>query len=130
MGETKVSSLLRLSRGSIHCVFVVVLVLVIWVHWCIVYLTLLAVCYLMRLSHTQITPYYPSFPATFLKIESLDAFLVSPAENITYLLNFDGDEEPNVEGMHFNLYNNLWGTAFPQWYDDDGMFRFTLNFGP
>jgi hypothetical protein len=66
----------------------------------------------------------------FLEIQSLDAFLVSPAENITYLLNFDGDMEPNVTGMHFNLYNNLWGTAFPQWYSDDALFRFSFNLGP
>jgi hypothetical protein len=65
-----------------------------------------------------------------LEIETLDAFLVSPADDITYLLDFAGFEQPNVEGMHFNLYNNVWGTAFPQWYSDDALFRFQINFGP
>ena len=54
---------------------------------------------------------------------------MSPADGIEYLLQYV-DTAPNVEGMHFNLYNNLWGTAFPQWYSDDALFRFTLNFGP
>jgi len=29
--------------------------------------------------------------------------------------------------MHFNLLNNLWGTAFPQWQGDDTRFRFQLS---
>jgi hypothetical protein len=27
--------------------------------------------------------------------------------------------------MHFNLYNNVWGTNFPMWYEDDARFRFS-----
>jgi hypothetical protein len=30
--------------------------------------------------------------------------------------------------MHFNLYNNVWGTNFAMWYDEDSRFRFSLNF--
>ncbi len=33
-------------------------------------------------------------------------------------------------GVHVNLYNNLWGTAFPQWYDLDMYYRFTLTVEP
>jgi len=63
-----------------------------------------------------------------LIIESKDANLVAPGDT-AHLLNFDGESQPAVEGgMHFNIYNNLWGTAFNQWYDDDARFRFILNF--
>ena len=34
---------------------------------------------------------------------------------------------PVKGGMHANLHNNLWGTAFPQWYDDDGSARFVIT---
>ena len=39
------------------------------------------------------------------------------------------DDQPDAVGggMHFNLHNNLWGTAFPQWYADDASFRFALQ---
>lgn len=84
---------------------------------------------MIRLIHS-LPPFTQSvFAATFLQIESPDAFLVSPADSIEYLLLFQ-DSQPVVEGMHFNLYNNLWGTSFPQWYSDDALFRFALNFGP
>ena len=35
--------------------------------------------------------------------------------------------DPLNGGVHANLYNNLWGTAFPQWYDDDGVARFQVH---
>ena len=55
--------------------------------------------------------------------------LVSPGD-IDHLLNFDGMTQPNMEGgWHFNLYNNLWGTAFPQWNDENGVAEFTIEFG-
>jgi len=33
-----------------------------------------------------------------------------------------------TKGMHFDLYNNLWGTNFPMWFEDDCRFRFRLIF--
>jgi len=61
-------------------------------------------------------------------IESKDANLVAPGDT-EHLLFFDGETQPEVEGgMHFNIFNNLWGTAFNQWYDNDARFRFTLHF--
>jgi len=63
-----------------------------------------------------------------LSITSLDANLVAPGDT-NHLLNFDGGRLPDLEGgMHFNIFNNLWGTAFNQWYDDNAQFRFTLDF--
>ena len=36
---------------------------------------------------------------------------------------------PDIKkGVWMNLFNNQWGTNFPQWYDDDARFRFELKF--
>jgi len=53
---------------------------------------------------------------------SLDAPLVAPGR--PSLLDFNNDL-PNLQhGMHFNLYNNVWGTNFPMWFGEDCRFRF------
>lgn len=58
-------------------------------------------------------------------IETMDAPLVSPGEK--RLLQLD-NKTPNLEnGFHFNLYNNVWGTNFPMWYEEDARFRFSLK---
>jgi Domain of unknown function (DUF5054) len=58
-------------------------------------------------------------------IDTLDAPLVAPGE--PSLLDFNDRQPPLREGMHFNLYNNVWGTNFAMWYDDDARFRFVLR---
>jgi hypothetical protein len=58
-------------------------------------------------------------------LETLDAPLVSPGQR--GLLVFDSNLPEMQEGVHVNLYNNLWGTAFPQWYGDDMRFRFVIR---
>ncbi len=64
--------------------------------------------------------------ASTLVIASPDVPLVAPGEPA--LLRFE-DRQPVLSGgWHFNLYNNLWGTNFPMWYEDDGCFRFVLRF--
>lgn len=61
-----------------------------------------------------------------LSIDSPDAALVAPGK--PSMLNFT-NRQPNLAyGMHFNLYNNLWGTNFPMWYGEDAKFRFKLRF--
>ncbi|MDR1512842.1 MAG: DUF5054 domain-containing protein [Propionibacteriaceae bacterium] len=64
-------------------------------------------------------------PAGGLAIETLDAHLVSVGEK--GLLRFDNDRIDPRAGVHVVLYDNLWGTAFPQWYDQDAYFRFRLD---
>ena len=60
-----------------------------------------------------------------LFIETRDAPLVAPGS--PSLLNFT-NQQPNLrQGIHFNLLNNIWGTNFPMWYEDDARFRFTLK---
>ena len=60
-----------------------------------------------------------------LVIETLDAPLVAPGE--PSLLNFNNIQPALEKGFHFNLYNNVWGTNFPMWYDDDARFRFVVR---
>ncbi len=61
-----------------------------------------------------------------LRIDSPDAALCAPGSPA--LLEFD-DVQPDLRGgVHFNLYNNIWGTNFRSWYDEDTSFRFDLTF--
>jgi len=59
-------------------------------------------------------------------IESMDAPLVAPGER--NLLNFDNALPEPGDGMHFCLCNNVWGTNFTMWFEDDMQFRFKLRF--
>jgi hypothetical protein len=63
---------------------------------------------------------------SLLTIETLDAPLLAPGE--PSLLDFN-NRQPSLErGMHFNLYNNVWGTNFPMWYQGDARFRFSMSY--
>ena len=60
-----------------------------------------------------------------MTLRTLDAPLVAPGA--PSLLDFN-QRQPNVrQGMHVNLYNNIWGTNFPMWSGADGRFRFCLE---
>jgi hypothetical protein len=56
----------------------------------------------------------------------LDAPLVAPGK--PSLLNFTNFLPAVKDGIHINLYNNIWGTNHPMWYDEDAKFRFSLRF--
>lgn len=58
-------------------------------------------------------------------LETLDAPLVAPGQRS--LLDFNNKQPDMREGVHVNLYSNLWGTAFPQWYGSDMRFRFVIK---
>lgn len=59
-------------------------------------------------------------------LNSYDAFLVAPGKKA--LLNFD-NRLPNMEdGVHFCLFNNVWGTNFTMWSEEDMRFRSELTF--
>jgi Domain of unknown function (DUF5054) len=60
-----------------------------------------------------------------LCIDTLDAPLVAPGA--PSLLDFNNRQPALEQGMHFNLYNNVWGTNFPMWYELDARFRFILR---
>jgi hypothetical protein len=66
------------------------------------------------------------YPTSRVSVRSLDATLVAPGDR-AHLLSFD-NAPPNCNGgMHFNLQNNLWNTAFPTFYQEDAQFRFTVR---
>ncbi|MCK9524858.1 MAG: hypothetical protein M0R49_02910 [Limnochordia bacterium] len=60
-----------------------------------------------------------------LCIVTSDAPLVSLGDTgiYTYKREFTEPEEPVA---YFNLFNNMWGTNFPQWMGGDFCYRFTL----
>jgi len=81
-------------------------------------------------------------------LETLDAALVSPGQH--EILDFDNNPARPEQGIHVNLFNNLWGNNFAQWYPwtdtpqptspspnpivpfggpPDARFRFSLHFG-
>ncbi len=58
-------------------------------------------------------------------IETVDAPVVALGEKspIHY-----SNEQPDLEkGLHFSLFNNAWGTNYPQWFGGDMRFRFSLR---
>ncbi|XP_065194900.1 uncharacterized protein LOC135826196 [Sycon ciliatum] len=63
-----------------------------------------------------------------IDIATLHTPLVAPGD-IDHLLDYDGNTQPDLTGgWHFNLYNNLWGTAFPQWSNESGIAEFLVSF--
>ena len=60
-----------------------------------------------------------------LNIESFDAPLVAPSERS--LLNFNNKKPDIDKGMHFCLYNNVWGTNLVMWFDDNMRYRFKVK---
>jgi len=59
-----------------------------------------------------------------VRIIPLDAPLVAPGA--PRLLDFAQDPPDLAGGWHFPLFNNVWGTNFPQWNDKDARFRFEI----
>lgn len=64
-------------------------------------------------------------PEKRLTITSMDAPLAAPGQPSA--LDFNNDQPDLTRGVHFNLLNNLWGTNFPMWFEEDCRFRFTLE---
>ena len=64
-------------------------------------------------------------PASSFTLSALDSPLVAPGQRS--LLNFTNDQPDMQEGVHFCLLNNLWGTNFPMWFEEDCRFRFTIT---
>ena len=60
------------------------------------------------------------------EMETLDAFLFAPGERS--LLNFTNTQSDLQKGFSINLFNNIWGTNFRMWYNENTQFRFTYSF--
>lgn len=59
-----------------------------------------------------------------ISITPLDSKLLSIGERRLY--NFNQNYADLKGGLHFNLYNNLWGTNFKMWYEEDIISRFKI----
>ncbi|RAP74758.1 DUF5054 domain-containing protein [Paenibacillus montanisoli] len=68
--------------------------------------------------------YYAGADGTAV-IETLDTPIVCPGER--RILQFDNRFAPLDGGFHFNLHNNVWGTNFVMWFEDDMKYRFRLT---
>lgn len=67
----------------------------------------------------------PHFAPRGFSLRPLDAALVAVGEPA--LLRFDNAVADPADGLHVNLHNNVWGTNFTMWFDDDVRFRFLLE---
>lgn len=63
--------------------------------------------------------------AGIIRITSLDAPLVAIGER--NLLNYSTQQPDITLGIHFCLFNNLWGTNFSQWFEGNITFRFKVE---
>ena len=58
-------------------------------------------------------------------IEAIDAPVVALGEKSPI---FFSDDQPDlVKGIHFNLFNNAWGSNYILWFSEDVRFRFKLR---
>ena len=60
-----------------------------------------------------------------LTINSSDAPLI--ALGVQSPLYFTRDQPQLEKGVHFNLFNNAWGTNYIMWYSEDMRFHFQLD---
>jgi hypothetical protein len=63
---------------------------------------------------------------TALEITPLDTPLVAPLGDF---MAYEKGPPDFSRGLRFNLYNNKWGTNFPQWWEGDFRARFRLTLG-
>ncbi len=60
-----------------------------------------------------------------IKITNLTSPLLSIGKG--KILEFDDKFEEIEDGLSYVLYNNVWGTNFPLWYEEDALFEFEIN---
>ena len=58
------------------------------------------------------------------KIINFDSPIVSIGKG--KILHFDNEYSKLSDGLTFVLYDNVWGTNFPLWYDDNAYFRYEI----
>ena len=63
-----------------------------------------------------------------IEFHTLDAPLIAPGQ--PRLLDYRETSGSLEGGVHVNLHNNVWGTNFPAWYEDDARFRFRVMLDP
>lgn len=63
-----------------------------------------------------------------IKIFPIDSPLVSFGESAVFKYNGGEFKKPNSNSFVFNLFNNMWGTNFPQWIEGDFCFEYVIRF--
>lgn len=63
-----------------------------------------------------------------IRIRSKDALLVAIGKRD--LLNYSTDQPDLHGGLHFCLYNNVWGTNFSMWFGGTVNYRFDVELIP
>lgn len=63
-----------------------------------------------------------------IRITSLDALLVTIGEK--GLLNYSTQQPDIQKGIHFCLFNNVWGTNFAMWFEGSITYRFKIELDP
>ena len=58
-------------------------------------------------------------------IEGIDAPVVALGEKSPIF--FSNDQPDITKGIHFNLFNNAWGSNYILWFSEDMRFRFRLR---
>ena len=76
-------------------------------------------------SADQSHPVHYTDPAGSFELISRDAPVIALGPRTP--LCFSNTLPTAAEGIHINLYNNAWGTNYPQWCGGDWLFRFTLH---
>jgi len=64
-------------------------------------------------------------PEGTLSIETLDAPAVALGRKHPWY--FTRNQPDLVQGFHFSLFNNVWGTNYVQWFGEDMRFRFKVR---
>ena len=60
------------------------------------------------------------------KFTNFDNPILSPGKG--KILEFDNKfEDVAKDGITYVLYDNVWGTNFPLWYEDNARFRFAIE---
>lgn len=60
-------------------------------------------------------------------VETLDAPLLAPGARDLLWKRRNPLPQPGAP-FHVNLYNNVWGTNFPQWFGGNAAYRFTIRY--
>jgi hypothetical protein len=57
--------------------------------------------------------------------QALDAPIVALGEKLP--IAYSPKQTDVSQGMHFNQFNNAWGTNYIQWFGEDACYRLTLR---
>ena len=75
--------------------------------------------------HAVTGPIRYADPHGALTLTSLDAPVVALGRRSP--LNYSPDLPNLADGLHISLFNNAWGTNYPQWASGSWQYRFTLT---